>query len=218
MKVLILVARRYNGHELWVSLGILQDRGHTFDIASTKYAIEDEVTGQKNIIRMIINEIGDTSSYDALMIISGNMADTEAYWTDYKVQQIVTDFHTRGVPIAAICCSVPTVRKATTGRKVSFFPLIRSRHLLEDAGAILCSTSVSVDGNLVTAEHQMATQMWVESFCDVLEGKAPQIKLKETGFDPGRREGKPIPALEHLKEVTKQTGRSRISGNKLPSK
>lgn len=213
MKVLILVARRYNGHELWVSLGVLQSRGHTFEIASSKYAIEDEVTGQKNLIKLIIGNIQDLSGYGALMIISGNMADTEAYWTDRKVQQIVSDFHTAGKPIAAICCSVPTVRSATKGKKVSFFPLVRSKNLLLDAGAILCSTSVSVDGNLVTAEHQMATQMWVESFCDVLDGKTPKIVLKETGFEPGKRPGKPIPELENLKGIVNKTGRSNIRGN-----
>jgi len=210
MRVLVLVARRYNGHELWVALGTMQNRGHTPEVASTSKMIEDEVTGQRNTIELLISDIDTIDPWDALMVVSGNMQDTEAYWHMPKVQEIVAQFKVADKPIAAICCSVPTIRLAAHGRKVSYFPLIRSAQLLEKAGAVLCNTSVSVDGNLVTAEHQMASQLWVESFCDILENKPVQITLKDSGFVAGRVERKPIPELEHLKAVVKNTGKSRL--------
>ena len=210
MNVLILVAEKYNGHELWVTLGVLQSRGHSFEVASTGYLISDEVTGQPNKIGLLVSDIKSVDKYDALMVVSGDMAKTEAYWTLPEAQKIVGWFFEQNKPIAAICCSVPTIRKAAKGKRVSYFPLIRSRELLEQAGAIPTTLSVTVDGTLVTAEHQMATQMWVESFCDVLEGKTPEITLTDSGFEPGKREGKPIPELEYLKHVAAKTGRIRI--------
>lgn len=210
MRVLVLVARRYNGHELWVALGVMQSRGHTADVASTATTIEDEVTGQRNTIELLIPDITTIEKWDALMIISGNMQDTEAYWRMPQVQRLVTEFKVVDKPIAAICCSVPTIRSAAYGKRVSYFPLIRSRMLLEEAGAVLSNTSVSVDGNLVTAEHQMATQVWAESFCDVLENKPVKILLKDSGFIAGRVERKPIPELEHLKTVVRTTGKTNI--------
>lgn len=218
MNILILVARRYNGHELWVALGTLQSRGHTFEIASTAYEIVDEVTGQPNIIKVLIKDIASTQQYDALMVVSGNMADTEAYWTSHKVQQIVEEFHKADKPIAAICCSVPTIRLAASGKHVSYFPLLRSKDLLSRAGAILCNLSVTVDGNLVTAEHQMATQMWAQSFCDVLDGAKPKISLTEVDFEPGRRNRKPSPELQYIRSVVKKTGRRNTNDNDIPSK
>lgn len=208
--VLVIVARRYNGHEFWVALGTLRKRGHKVTVASTDYNIEDEVTGRPNRIKLLVRDIEEIDEYDALMVVSGNMQDTEAHWHSPVTQRIVEQFHTAGKPIAAICCSVPTVRKAARGKKVSYFPLIRSRELLEASGAIPCSTSVTADGNLVTAEHQMATQMWVETFCDILENKAPKITLKPVAFDPGRRERRPVPELETLKEAVNKTGKKRI--------
>ena len=180
MNVLIVVARKYNGHELWVSLGVLQERGHTFEVISTDTNIMDEVTFQRNTIERTIDDVPNLDGFDALMFISGNMADTEAYWTDSRTLAYVSEAYEKDMPIAAICCSVPTVREAAKGKKVSFFPLIRSQKLLERAGAICQNVSITVDGNLVTAEHQMSTQVWVEAFCDVLEGKDPELGLEET--------------------------------------
>jgi hypothetical protein len=67
-----------------------------------------------------------------------------------------------------------------------------------------------VDKNLITAEHQMASQMWAESFCDVLENKAPAITLHEVEFKGGQWERKPIPGVEYLKKVFHDTGKTHI--------
>lgn len=207
MKVLIVVSRRYNGHELWTTLGVLQQRGHKPEVISTGTSIEDEVTGQRNRIKRTLDDVKSLDEFDALMFISGNMKDTEAYWDDPRTQAYVLEAQSKNLPLAAICCSVPTVRKATKGKKVSFFPLVRSRARLEQEGALLQTVAVSVDENLVTAEHQMATQMWAEAFCDVLEGKKPELSLKDSGYTPPGRMGRPDPNLAKLREVVKKTGK-----------
>jgi len=205
--VLIVVARRYNGHELWTTLGTLRQRGHTTEVLSTSLFIADEVTGAMNTIRRLIKDVPRIDEFDAVMFISGNMKDTEAYWHNSTTLGYVDQAIKRSIPVAAICCSVPTVRKAARGKRVSFFPLIRSRELLEHEGAILQTVSLSVDEKLVTAENQMVTQMWAEAFCDMLEGKESNIHLIDSGFTPGKRPKKPDPTLQHLREVTRRTGK-----------
>jgi putative intracellular protease/amidase len=214
VKVLVVAARRYNGHELWTSLGVLQLRGHEFEVVSTSKVIMDEVTFVKNRIDKTIDDVPDLAGFDALMFISGNMQDTEMYWKDKRTLKYVHEAVERNLPIAAICCSVPTIREAAKDKRVSFFPLIRSRDLLIRAGAIPQTVAFTVDGNLVTAEHQMATQMWTEEFCNVLEGKPPELSLRDSGFVPKGNERKPMPELEYLKDVVRNSGRTNVSSKR----
>lgn len=201
--ILIVCARRYNGHELWVALGVLQKRGHTFDLASTDYVIRDEITMRPNRIKLTVNDITveDIPRYQGLMIVSGNMKDTEAYWDSKHLLRLIRTANEAGLAVAAICCSVPTIREIAEGKKVSFFPLLRSRERLSRAGAILQTVAMTRDANLVTAEHQMASQVWAEEFCNLLEGKIQTIFFHDTGFTPKGRERKPIPAVERLKNL-----------------
>lgn len=201
--VLVVCARQYNGHELWVALGVMASRGHTFDLLSTGKIIEDEVTHQKNKIEMLVGDVDRSElghKYGAFMIVSGNMADTEAYWKHPTVLGYIDAANKADLPIAAICCSVPTIRKAAKDKKVSFFPLVRSRVLLKEAGAILQTTALTRDQNLVTAEHQMASQMWAEEFCNLIEGKPQQYFLSDSEFVPKGQERKPIPIVEDIRQ------------------
>lgn len=208
--VLVVVARRYNGHELWGALTVLQSRGHTFELVSTDTTLANEVTYEHNRIEKTFDDVPSVDPFDALMFISGNMDDTELYWHHPKALEYVDQAHERQIPLAAICCSVPTIRKAAKGRRVSYFPLIRSRKLLEGEGAILQNVSISVDGPLVTAEHQMATEMWAEAFCEVLEGNDPDLGLEDSGYTPKGRERKPDPDLQRLRKIVKRTGRTNV--------
>ena len=209
--ILVVCARRYNGHELWTALGVIKNRGHTFELISTDYVIQDEITLRPNKINRTIDDVSPDEitegKFDAFMIVSGNMADTEAYWRHSKVLSYIKATDELNLPIAAICCSVPTIREVASGKKVSFFPLIRSRELLSRAGAILQTVALTSDANLVTAEHQMASQMWAEDFCNMIEGKPSEYFLQEPGYTPKGRERKPIKEVEALR---KKLGREPI--------
>lgn len=202
MRVLIVVARRYNGHELWTTLGTLQEAGIEFEVISSQKLISDEITHQPNSIERTIDDVhpDELKNFDGLMIISGNMQDTEAYWDHPRVLKYVDEAQKLDIVLAAICCSVPTIRNAAKNKKVSFYPLVRSKFRLEQAGAICQTISVTVDGKLVTAEHQMGTQTWAESFVEVLKGEPISLKLQDSGFTPtGRTERKLHPRLERLR-------------------
>lgn len=203
MKVLVVCARRYNGHELWTALGVMRHREIDFEVISTANVVFDEVTYQANKLARTIDDVepDELNEFDGLMIVSGNMADTELYWYHKTVLEYVRQADKQEKPIAAICCSVPTIREAAGGKKVSFFPLVRSRHLLTEAGAVLQTVALTVDERLVTAEHQMASQMWANAYSDVMHGVEPEITLVDSGYTPKGRERKPIPIVEKIKRI-----------------
>lgn len=198
-RILVICARRYNGHELWTALGIFKKNGFAFDVTSTDTLIKDELTFQPNVIPKKVYDFPATPEtfdpYVALVVVSGNMADTEAYWEDSHVQALVKTADKCDKTVAAICCSVPTLWQVVKDTKVSFFPLQRSRRRLQAGGAILQNVAVTVDKNKVTAEHQMATQMWAEEICNLIQGKPPIYQLTDSGFRPKGTERRFTPEI-----------------------
>jgi putative intracellular protease/amidase len=183
---LVVCAKRYNGHELWTLLGVLSERKHTFEVVSQDVLIRDELTLRPNTIERRVWEVlpEEHSKFDGMIVVSGNMADTEAYWKDNHVQSLLETFKSSDKICAAICCSVPTLAPIAKGVKVSFFPLMRSRDRLRNYGALLQNTSITVDGKIITAENQMMTQMWATEICNVVEGSKPQYEMSDSGFTP----------------------------------
>ncbi len=202
MRSLVVVAKRFNGHELWTTLKVLGANDIAYDVVSVADPISDEITGKTVHPTVTFNKLSPyMEDYEALIFVSGNMKDTEFHWNHKWTQTAVEAAHMRELVIAAICCSVPTIRKAARDKRVSFFPLVRARVLLEAAGALLTNVSVSVDDRLVTAEHQMATQTWAGAIADVMHGRDPAINLVDSGFTPGGRVMKrQSPILTHIKE------------------
>jgi putative intracellular protease/amidase len=187
--LLTICAKRYNGHELWTLLGVLQRRGHTFEVVSQETLIRDELTLRPHIIDRTVYDVDPQEApkaHDAVVVVSGNMDDTEAYWTDNHVIQILQAFKAEDKVVAAICCSVPTLAPVAKGVKVSYFPLVRSRHRLQRFGAVLQPVSLTVDeeAKIITAENQMMTQMWADEISNMLEGKPPEHVFKPSGYTP----------------------------------
>jgi putative intracellular protease/amidase len=134
--------------------------------------------------------------FKGVAVVSGNMKDTEAYWTDTHVERILHAFKRQDKVIGAICCSVPTLAPVATNTKVSFFPLVRSRHRLQLFGAILQTVSLTVDKKVITAENQMISQMWGEEICNAIEGKPPQFTLTDSGYSPKGRPRRLHPEIQ----------------------
>jgi len=219
--LLVICAKRYNGHELWTLLGVLQERGHTFEVVSQAVLIRDELTLRPNTIKRTVYDVpsDEAADFDGVCVVSGNMADTEAYWTDLAVLNLIQAFRGLGKLTAAICCSVPTLAPICEGVKVSFFPLMRSRDRLRDYGAKLQTTSLTVDGQTVTAENQMITQMWAEEICNVLDNKPQEHHMVDSGFVPKGSERMMDPAVREA--IDKDRGykmvmrKDPVTGKKL---
>lgn len=197
--LLVICAKRFNGHELWTLLGIVQNRGHTFEVVSQDTLIKNELTLRPNTIERTVWQVdpAEHSKYDAIVVVSGNMSDTEAYWKDNHVIDLLKTFKSEQKVCAAICCSVPTLAPICEGVKVSFFPLMRSRDRLRKFKANLQTTSLSVDveNRVITAENQMLSWMWAEEICNMLEGKPPQHNFVDSGFIPKGTERRMSPEV-----------------------
>lgn len=204
-RVLVICARRYNGHELWTLLGILKRNSHTFEVISTDHTIKDELTFRPNTIKRTIPEfpLEEVPKFDGVCVVSGNMADTEAYWTSPQVLAILQAFRDEQKLTAAICCSVPTLAPIVNGIRVSFFPLVRSRQRLAEHGAILQTTSLTVDGKTITAENQMVSQMWAEEISAALNGLPPIYNLADSGFVPKGRPRRLPTAIQQMVDEAK---------------
>lgn len=215
MKALIVAANKYNGHELWCSIGILKQNNIKSTVIAREPVISDEITGYAINTHFTLDtfNIENLRDYDCLIFISGNMKDTEAHWKDRRVLTLVRKAMELNILIGAICCSVPTIREAAKGKRVSYFPLNRSRDLLRDAGAILSTLSVSVDDKLITAENQMVTQTWIESIVRVLNGEEVDLGWADVGdiTKQGTKSNRKVPPeIVRLKRIYKErTKKSR---------
>ena len=193
--VLVICAKRYNGHELWTLLGVLQERGHAFEVVSQETLVRDEKSLRPNILERTVYDVGCNEDFDAVCMVSGNLEDTEAYWHDHFVEGLLLDFKDADKVCAAICCSVPTLAPIARGIKLSYFPLVRAKHHLQHYGAIPQTVSLTVDGKFVTAENQMITEMWAEEICNLLEGKPVQYEMHDSGFTPKGTERRMLPEV-----------------------
>ncbi len=207
--VLVICARRFNAHELFTLLGILGERGHEFEVVSQDTTIRDELTMQPNTIERAVHDVSPTevANFDCVCVVSGNMADTEAYWTDKHVEVLLRAFRKAKKVTAAICCSVPTLAPICKGVTVSFFPLIRSRQRLTSYGAILSNLSLTVDKKhrTISAENQMLSESWAEEICNMLEGKPQQYFFSESGFVPKGRQRHMHPDIQRAIDQAKTT-------------
>lgn len=180
MKALVISPQRFNANELRPLMRVLRDRGIEFVVGVTG------VTHDEDGRCLLWNELNKDEAFelrpphgwlaqmdikaedfDGIIISSGDPSQTTANWHNSKLLDLVRDFHDQGKPVAAICVSVPVIREAARGRYVSYFPLEASRKLLNQS--IRSSKHFIRDGDIVTAEHQMATVDWVSSFADALE-------------------------------------------------
>lgn len=215
MKTLIVAANRYNGHELWCSLGVLKQNNIESTVIAREPVISDEITGFAVNTHFTLDtfDIENLKDYACLIFISGNMSDTEAHWKDQRILTLVREAMKLNILIGAICCSVPTIREAAKNKRVSYFPLHRSRDLLREAGAILSTLSISIDDKLVTAENQMCTQTWIESIVHILNGEQVDLGLVDVGdiTKQGVRYNRKVPpVIQHLRDTQKErTKKSR---------
>jgi putative intracellular protease/amidase len=197
-KVLVICSRQFNGHELKNLLTGIRRGGHQYTLASTDYVLEDEVTHNMIRCRLLVQDATD-EGFDALAFSSGDMRDSEGYWTNPHCERLVKAFNDNGRPIAAICITVPAIRWAVSGKTITCFPLVRSKDLLRQAGATLSPLSLCRDQNIVTAEHQMASQMWAEEFVALIDGKPKLYNLIDSGYSPPGIPRKPIPVVEDIR-------------------
>lgn len=202
-KVLILISRRYNPRELWGALKVLQQANIAMDLCSTGLVVQNEENPKEAFtLSMTVDVLKSRTSkdYSGVMVISGNPKDTEVYYKDVHVQRLIKELNQDNKPIAGICAAVPSIAPAVKGKKVSWFPLMKSREILTRAGAILTEVGLTLDQNVITAENEWMTKPWSEAFRDMVLGKEPVIPvLVPSGHRPKQIPRRKNPILEALR-------------------
>ena len=79
------------------------------------------------------------------------------------------------------------------------FPPGSARHLRPEAGAISSGLSVTVDGRLVTAEHEHAADLWIENVLRVLRGEPVEELVFAASFKTRRQNRKTDPDVLRLR-------------------
>lgn len=214
MKVLIVIAHHYNGNELWTTLGVLKRKSIRYFIISRKKEISDEITGFTVFAHDVIENFSlkNLKDFKAVIFIGGAVVDTEKYWYDEDVQTLVTEAMKLNLLLAGICGSVPIIRKAAKGKKVSLFPLIRTKEILRRAGAILTTQSLTIEPNLITAENQMVTQTWIECIVKTLYGEDVSLGWHDIGDITlrGIKPRKPDFDMQRMRNTWKKDKKPRI--------
>jgi putative intracellular protease/amidase len=180
-------------------LAALQDRGHEYELVSSDTVIVDEKGRKAFRIKRTWNDVDPDEVFDGIAVVSGHPGDTGKLWKDTKVHRLVASMN--GSPVAAICAAVPSIRGIAEGHKVAAYPLVEAKRLLRDAGAIVTTLSICVDGKLVTAEHQGRAKQWANYFCDLLEGIDVDFPYVDSGYSPTGKPRRPIPEVERLRRA-----------------
>lgn len=207
-KALVLTTPEYNRTELFGTMRVLKSRGFDFELTSSRKIIKDEDSETYHSVERLITDISleEALQADCFIVTSGAPDQCKPFWTHKYVQRIVKGFFEQNKPLGGICMAAPTVASVSEGKKVSTFPIIEARQFFTDRGAIVQTLTLSIDPPLVTCENQWGTDMWVTSICDLVEGKEPQVRLVDSGFNPIGRPRKPIKVIEDIKR--KQNGSS----------
>ena len=204
--VLVISARLFNSTEFWMTLGILQNRGHTFEVVSTKHVIQDAETLkgfrlERTVkeVNAIVEMVGD--KFDAIVIISGRVDFTQANWMNPFILNLIRAAESKNKPIATTGYAVPTIREVVEGKAISFYPATNVRSIMVRADAVLRNAEVTVSQNVITAEHPHAARMMVIELCNMLEGKPTEFNLPDKGFETRGLEQRPIGIVEKLRRM-----------------
>ncbi len=198
-KVLVICSRIFNDHEFWLTLSTLLKNSIDTEIVSTHLRITGESNRQPIQLKKTLQDIKEI--YKGLIYISGDPKYTEAYWFNNRSREIVKEAARANLPIAAICCAVPSIRDAARNKRVSYYSLQKAKDLLIQAGAILSQTSITIDANIITASDEMCTQVWAEQFCLLVKKQPTTLKLQEIHFAKKGSERMLHPRLERLRGI-----------------
>lgn len=156
-KILMVIApTNFNDTELEAPMRILGDAGADISIASTTTAPVTGMYGKEVVPDLRLEEV-EVRSYDAVIFVGGT--GTERYFDNALAHSIATDAFNRGKKVCAIC--IAPVILANSGilenKRATVFDG-EYITMLEAGGATYTGESVTVDGNIITANGPQAAE------------------------------------------------------------
>jgi len=150
-KALIISADLFEDSELLYPLYRLQEAGFQVDVAAPDAGT---ITGKHNYAvtaNLAVDAVESAGSYGySLLVLPGGKA--PAALRDLpKVIDIVNDFASSGIPMAAICHGpqILVTARLLRGKRATCYTTVADE--LREAGALYEDAPVVVDGNLITS-------------------------------------------------------------------
>jgi protease I len=148
-KILMIIASsNFRDEEYEEPRKVLQDAGYEIEVASSKLDVSTGMLGITVQPDLLLENVV-VDNYIAIIFIGGGGA--SEYWSNPTAHNIARDVVNKGKVLGAICIAPQTLANAglLNGKKVCGFESITSG--LAQAGAIVETVDVVVDGNIVTA-------------------------------------------------------------------
>ena len=169
LKVLYVIApERFRDEELLEPKRLLEQRGATVTVASTRGGTATGMLGAKVGLDCTLQQ-AEPESYDAVAVAGGAGAPGHL-WDSEPLRAIVQSLHASGKPVGAICLSPPVLARAgiLAGKRATTFPADRALLELKRGGAIYVEEPVVLDGTIITASGPEAAAAFGQTLVRLL--------------------------------------------------
>lgn len=160
-KVLMIIAPTdFNDTEYTTTRNVLTQSGATVSVASMTTQTAMGMQGTQVTPDLTINDV-NVANYDAVVFIGG--AGAETYFNNTQAHLIATTAYSQGKKIGAICIAPVILANAGVldGKRATVFDGTYAT-MLEGGGATYTGESVTVDGNIVTANGPGASSEFAQ--------------------------------------------------------
>jgi protease I len=164
--LMIIAHRNFRDEELLHTKSELESAGIKVTVASTSLSIAVGMFGAKTTPNILISNV-NVEDFDAILFVGGSGAET--YFNDPIAHNIAKEAYQKNKVVGAICIApgilansgILNGKKATVwnGKYVS---------ILRNGGAIYTGESVTVDGNIITANGPAVASKFGKTIVNVL--------------------------------------------------
>lgn len=168
-KVLFVIApERFRDEELLEPRRVLEHRGATVTVASTRSGTAVGMLGARVTVDCTVQQV-DAAAYDGLVLAGGAGAPAHL-WDSEPLRALAKAVHAAGKPVGAICLSPPVLARAgiLAGKRATTFPADRAIVELKRGGASYVEDAVVLDGTIVTASGPEAAAAFGETLAGLL--------------------------------------------------
>ncbi len=167
--ILLIAAEDFNDTELSTLLQVLgQEAGANMFIASNTHDAFTGMSGMTAMPDMMLAAV-EVQYYETVVFVGGS--GSTVFFDNAQAHSIATDFYNAGKKVCAICIAPVTLANAgiLDGKQATVADTIYAS-MLEDGGATYTGQSVTVDGNIITANGPAASDEFARTIAREIGG------------------------------------------------
>lgn len=164
--LMIVPPKEFRDEELFEPRAVLEERGHTVVLASSRAGeCRGMLGGKTHAERALTTE--KATDYDAVVFVGGS--GSKLFFDDPQAHRLAREAEAAGLVLAAICLAPVILAEAglLEGRRATVSS--SAVRQIEAGGAIYNGPEVTVDGLLVTASGPPSAQEFGEKIAELLQ-------------------------------------------------